>query len=103
MVIAGVMYMFSFPANVEAFAQIGYPAYLLKILGVAKILGGLAILQNRWTTMKHWAYAGYTFNLLGAAASYVLAGVPVNASVPVVLLALVILSYLDWKKTAPVG
>lgn len=100
MVIAGVLYMVSLPAHIEAFAQLGYPGYLLRILGVAKILGGLAILQNRLPLVKHWAYAGYTFNLLGAAASYVLSGHAASAAVPLILLVLVLASYFDWKRTA---
>jgi len=76
----------------------GYPAYLLKILGTAKFLGGIAILQGRFRTLKEWAYAGYTFNLLGASASHALYGDSlVKVLVPIIILAFVLASYRQWK------
>jgi uncharacterized membrane protein YphA (DoxX/SURF4 family) len=74
MLIAGVTFLAGVAANVEGVTHLGYPVYVCKILGVAKLLGGTAILYGRFRTLKEWAYAGYTFNLLGASASHAFSG-----------------------------
>jgi len=75
---------------------------LLKILGIAKLLGGIAILYGRFPTLKEWAYAGYTFNLLGASASHAFSGDPLlKIMVPIVILAFVLVSYRQWKTGIP--
>ena len=57
------------PEAVQAFKQMGYPAYLLPFLGWAKLLGVIAILAPGWPRLKEWAYAGLFFDLLGASYS----------------------------------
>ena len=99
MMISGVTFLAGASFNVEGIVMhLGYPFYILKILGVAKLLAGIAILQNRFRTIKEWAYAGYTFNLLGASASGALNGDPfVKIIVPIIILAFVLVSYRQWK------
>ncbi|GHO48052.1 DoxX family protein [Ktedonospora formicarum] len=55
-------------------AQLGYPAYLLTILGMWKLLGATALLMPRFPRLKEWAYAGTFIELTGAAASSVARG-----------------------------
>ena len=63
------------PANMVALmAHLGYPAFLLTLLGVWKILGGVAILAPRLPRLKEWAYAGMFFDLTGAAVSHAATG-----------------------------
>ncbi len=98
MMSAGLTYLAGASFNVEGITHLGYPVYLLKILGIAKLLGGLAILQGRFRTLKEWAYAGYTFNLLGASASHAFYGDPfVKVLVPIIILGFVLVSYRQWK------
>jgi uncharacterized membrane protein YphA (DoxX/SURF4 family) len=98
MMVAGLTYLLGASFNVEGITHLGYPVYLLKILGTAKLLGGIAILQGRFRTLKEWAYAGYTFNLLGASASHALYGDPfVKVQAPIIILAFVLVSYRQWK------
>jgi hypothetical protein len=53
--------------NGEAMMQhIGYPMNVLTLLGVAKILGVIAILVPGYPRLKEWAYAGFVFDLTGA-------------------------------------
>ena len=80
--------------------QLGYPIYLNIILGVAKILGVVALIQTKWSVLKEWAYAGFTIDILGVAMSMALIGEPISA-VLVTLLFLVVMfiSYALWKKT----
>jgi hypothetical protein len=85
-------------ATAATMVRLGYPLYLMRILGFAKILGAVAIVSNRSKRLKEWAYAGYTFDLLGAAASHVLAGDAAHAGIPMVVLAFVLGSYVFWRR-----
>jgi DoxX-like family len=51
---------------VDVLHQLGYPAYLLAILGVWKLLAAAAILAPGLPRLKEWAYAGTFFELSGA-------------------------------------
>ena len=62
------------PASVWGMAELGYPAYLLTLLGVWTLLGAVAILAPRFPLLKEWAYAGIGFLLTGAVFSHVAAG-----------------------------
>ena len=53
-------------------AQLGYPVYLLTILGVWRLLGAIALLVPRFPRLKEGAYAGAFFVYVGAAASWAL-------------------------------
>ena len=59
---------------VVVLAHLGYPAYLLSILGVCKLLGGVAVLAPGFPRLKEWAYAGAFFVYLGAVASGLVLG-----------------------------
>ena len=87
------------PAAVEVFTHLGYPTYLLPFIGVAKILGVVAVLVPGFQRLKEWAYAGLVFDLVGALYSHVAVGDPPGSWVfPVVGLLLVFGSYLFHRK-----
>lgn len=78
----------------EVMRHLGYPIYAMIIFGTAKILGVVALLQSRLRTINEWAYAGFTINFIGAAASWALAGDGNGAIVPpLVMLAVLFLLY----------
>jgi hypothetical protein len=54
--------------------HLGYPLYVLFIIGVWKIPCAAILLSPRLLRLKEWAYAGAVFNYTGAAASHFLAG-----------------------------
>jgi len=56
------------------FAHLGYPLYLLFILGVWKLPCGLVLLVPRFPRLKEWAYAGALFNYSGAVVSHMVIG-----------------------------
>ncbi len=58
----------------EILTHLGYPVYLLTILGVWKLPGGIALLVPGFPRLKEWAYAGAFFVYIGAAASGVVRG-----------------------------
>lgn len=53
-------------------AQLGYPNYIIPFLGIAKILGAIAIIIPGYPRLKEWAYAGLFFDLAGATYSIVM-------------------------------
>lgn len=83
----------------EEMAALGYPDYLMTILGAAKLMGVIALIVPRRPLLKEWAYAGFTFDLLGAAAShaFVRHG-PGEIAAPVILLVIGAVSY--WMRPA---
>ena len=59
---------------VQIVTHLGYPVYLLTILGVWKLLGGITLLVPGFPRLKEWAYAGIFFELTGALASVIVRG-----------------------------
>jgi hypothetical protein len=95
MVFSGVMYVAGAPMIQQALGHLGYPAYLLTILGTAKLIGAVALVQPRWRTLREWAYAGFSIDLIGAVASHLLSGDPLGiAAVPGAFLVLLAASYI---------
>ena len=47
-------------------SNLGYPGYITPFLGIAKLLGIIAILIPGNARLKEWAFAGLTFDLIGA-------------------------------------
>lgn len=96
---SSMAYLMELPQIVEGMHHLGFPPYIVKILGTAKLLGVLAILLNRFRTLKEWAYAGFTINILGASASHFFSGDTLMQSLmPLVFLILLLASYFYWKK-----
>ena len=78
----------------ESMTGLGYPLYFMTILGLAKLAGVVALLVPGRPLLKEWAYAGFTFNLVGATASHVFAADPfAEALPPLVLLGVGAASY----------
>jgi len=44
--------------------QLGYPLYIIPLIGVTHILGGVGLLIPNVPRLTEWAYAGLAFNLL---------------------------------------
>jgi uncharacterized membrane protein YphA (DoxX/SURF4 family) len=82
------------PAYAWGIEQMGYPAYLLTILGTWKVLGAVAILIPRFPLLKEWAYAGIFFLLTGAMFSHVATGHLWYQLLPALFL--LILTVMSW-------
>ena len=91
---SGYVYLSGNPQAVQGFAHVGYPQQLRIILGIAKPLGAIALLVPGIAKLKEWAYAGFTFAWISAFFAHYLAGDGPTAFSPVVLLALLVVSYL---------
>ncbi len=60
----------------EVLAHLGYPMYLLFIIGIGKIPCAAALLARGFPRLREWAYAGAFFNYWGAMASHFAVGDP---------------------------
>jgi uncharacterized membrane protein YphA (DoxX/SURF4 family) len=80
--------------GVDMITHLGYPAYLLTILGIWKILGVVAVLIPKFPLLKEWAYAGFFFIMSGAIFSHIASGDSVNKIFPSLLL--LILTVVSW-------
>lgn len=92
---SGVMDWLGAEPIVESMKSLGYPLYVLKILGTFKILGAIALAAPGLRRIKEWAYAGFVFDFLGAAASHALNGDgPAEIAPPLIVLAILLVSYV---------
>ena len=91
---------FTDPTFKDAFAYLGYPDYFRIELAIAKILGVLAILLPFIPrTLKGFAYAGFTINIIGAAIAHLAIGEGISSlTMIVVALALLGTSYFSQAK-----
>jgi len=65
MIALGVsQYFFNHEVAIGMFQALEFPPYLIYPMGIAKVLGLIAIWGNFSPTLKEWAYAGFVFNLL---------------------------------------
>ncbi|HEX2285929.1 MAG TPA: DoxX family protein [Mycobacterium sp.] len=79
--------------------HLGYPTYLLTIMGIWKIPGAVVLLIPRFPRLKEWAYAGAVINYTCAIASHVIVGDGFAAVIaPVALLALTVTSWAERPK-----
>jgi len=91
------MYFLNYEMVAESFTTLGYPTYIIYPLAVAKLLGLVAIWTNKSETLKEWAYAGFVFDLILAAAAHI--AVADGEYAPALVgLVLVLVSYVYHKK-----
>ena len=91
---AAYSYLSGAPQAVEGFARVGYPQELRILLGIAKLLGVIALLIPGWPRLKEWAYAGFSFAWIAASVAHYLANEKPSAFMALVLLALLAVSYV---------
>jgi len=72
--------------GLDSIMHLGYPAYLLTLLGIWKILGVVAVLIPKFPLLKEWAYAGFFFVMTGALFSHIALGDSVKKIFPALLL-----------------
>ncbi len=99
MLMDGVSGVMRVEGGQEAMKQLSYPVYLMVIVGAAKILGVIALLQNRFKTLKEWAFAGFAIQFVGASASWGFSHGPVAfVLLPLIMLGVMFIPYYFWKK-----
>lgn len=86
--------------------ELGYPKAFIVLMGALKIIGAIALLIPALPRAKEWVYAGFAFNMIGAAWSHAWIGDLGGSLPPVVLGSLLLASYLLrpeslWLGTSP--
>lgn len=94
MVSTAVVQLIKVEEEVTAIKALGYPVYLMTILGIWKILGVIAILLPKTPLLKEWAYAGFFFSMSGALFSHIAVKDSFGEIFPSVLL--LILTIVSW-------
>ncbi|HZY39315.1 MAG TPA: DoxX family protein [Mucilaginibacter sp.] len=90
----GLAQIFGTKGYADIVAHLGYPLYLLYIIGAWKILGVIAILIPGFSRVKEWAYAGFFFVMSGAVFSHIASGDSIKEIAP--SLFLLILTVAAW-------
>lgn len=85
--------IFNGPRVTEVIASLGYPLYVLIIIGIWKIPGAITIVVPGFLRLKEWAYAGIVFELSAAVASHAFCGQRSELFAPIVLLGLALASW----------
>lgn len=97
----GVMPALTFNSQlaIDGIRHLGYPDYFRVLLTVFKVIGALVlILPFAKGTIKEWAYAGFTFNLISATVSHcVIDGLNGQSFAPLIVLAVLATSYFSYK------
>ena len=70
----GIVQLIKMEEEVAMITGIGYPDYIVTLLGTLKLLGVVAVLVPKFPRVKEWAYAGFFFNMTGAIFSHVVSG-----------------------------
>lgn len=100
MTVSGILFIVGPQPLLVALEQLGYPAYFLKLLGMAKLLGVVALLWPRMPRLREWATAGFTFDLLAGIASHVASGSAAHSGQAVFALGLLLTSYFLRRRMA---
>lgn len=82
------------PPGVFGITQLGYPVYVLTIIGIWKLLGVVALLIPKFPLLKEWTYAGIFFLLSAAIFSHIAVDHPVKELIPSIVL--LVLMGLSW-------
>jgi uncharacterized membrane protein YphA (DoxX/SURF4 family) len=78
--------------TLETNTILGYPLYLLTIIGVWKVLGAIALVVPGFSRIKEWAYAGMFFNMTGAFLSHAVVGDGANHLIATSCVALLVVA-----------
>jgi hypothetical protein len=94
MIVAGVQELRHAPELLEGARRLGYPDYLLTLLGTAKLVGAPLLLVPGLPHLKEWVYAGFAFDFGGAIISHTASGDTFILMLPAILCAtLLAISY----------
>lgn len=96
MIFSAIPNIMSSPDSIEFVStHLGYPKYFIPFIGVAKLLGSITILIPAFNKLKEWAYAGLSFDLIGAVYSIInVDGFDPSMLVMVIVFAVAATSYI---------
>lgn len=94
MLSTGIVQLLKLKEEADMMANLGYPLYLLTLLGIWKILGVVAVLVPKFPLLKEWAYAGFFFAMFGAVFSHLAVGDGAKEFFGPILL--LVLTFVSW-------
>ena len=94
MISTGGVQLVKMKEEAEMFTRLGYPDYLMTMLGIWKMLGVVAVLIPKTPLLKEWAYAGFFFAMSGAIISHLAVGDPAKELFGPTLL--IVLTAVSW-------
>ncbi|TND07240.1 MAG: hypothetical protein FD123_3385 [Bacteroidetes bacterium] len=94
MLSTGIVQLIRMKEDVAKITTLGYPVYLLTIIGAWKIPGVIVLLIPKFALLKEWAYAGFFFIMSGAVFSHIASGSPAEELFPPLLL--LVLTMVSW-------
>lgn len=85
---------------IDGITGLGYPVYFVTILTVFKVLGSIVLIVPKFpNNVKEWAYAGFGIDFICAFISiWVVAGLSAITFFPLIVFAVLIVSYVNYKK-----
>ena len=85
---------------IDGITGLGYPVYFVTILTVFKVLGSIVLIVPKFPkNVKEWAYAGFGIDFICAFISiWVVAGLSAMTFFPLIVFAVLIVSYVNYKK-----
>jgi DoxX-like family len=89
----GVLDVLRTPYATGIMVRLGYPIYILTLLGLWKLLSIPALLAPGFTRLKEWAYAGIFFDMTGAAVSHAACREATAVIAPLVIAGMAITSW----------
>jgi hypothetical protein len=82
--------------------KLGYPAYFIYVLGVAKLAGIIVLLiPNKLLRLKEWVFAGIFFDITFAFCSKIAVLSPFDALDAVIAFGIVAVTYSMFRKLYP--
>lgn len=93
------IFYFAHPFFVEAFKQLGFPAYFRIELAIAKILGMVALLVPTVPRIiKEWAYVGFAITFISGSMAHGLIDGFGKGTAPLISLTALVVSYYYFRK-----
>lgn len=74
MLSTGIVQLIHLKDETQMMQHLGYPDYVMTIIGFWKIPGVIFILIPRFPLIKEWVYAGFFFAMSGAVVSHLATG-----------------------------
>ena len=99
MLAGGTMQLMQAKFNTDGMIHIGYPLYVLPLIGAWKIAGVIILLLPGFLLLKEWAYAGFFFLLTGAVISHLASGDGIKGIAAPLIFA--VLTVLSWYMRPP--
>jgi hypothetical protein len=96
MLLTSFAYLSKAPQVMDEIKKANFPYYIMLFLGIAKPLGVIALLFSKWPILKEWAYAAFTYVLVGAIWLHISTDTP--PAMAIISLIVLAVSYYSWKK-----